>query len=169
MRRELFFLLRPRLACVLLLGFLLTGCGFHLREALSLPFKSIYVGLPEQSELGAALKRQLRAGGTTLAATPAEADAILTVAVDARDKSILSLNAAGRVREFLLRQRFAFRLHNGKGREFLPLSEVQVTRDISYSDTELLAKESEEALLYRDMQNDLVQQVMRRLEAAKAN
>lgn len=161
------FIVRLRSAGILaLLGLLLTACGFQLREAQPLPFKSIHVSLPEQSELGAALRRQLRSSGTVLADTPSSAEAILSVVTNAREKSILSLNAAGRVREFRLRQRFAFRLHDSKGREFMPISEIQITRDISYSDTELLAKDAEEALLYRDMQNDLVQQVMRRLAAA---
>jgi len=31
-----------------------------------------------------------------------------------------------------------------------------------------LSKESEEALLYRDMENDLIQQILRRLAAVKS-
>ncbi len=49
----------------------------------------------------------------------------------------------------------------------LPTSEILVTRDMAYSDAQVLAKEAEEALLYRDMQSDMVQQILRRLVAAK--
>jgi hypothetical protein len=38
---------------------------------------------------------------------------------------------------------------------------------MAFDETQVLAKESEEALLYRDMQADLVQQIMRRLAAVK--
>lgn len=166
MRLEMFSLNRARLAWVLLALFL-AGCGFHLREARPLPFKTLYLGISEQSELGAALRRQILAtGGTVLVDKANEAQAILTVVSEGREKSILSLNSAGRVREFLLRQRFVFRLHDNKGRDFIPQSLVLVSRDISYSDTELLAKGAEEALLYRDMEKDLVEQIMRRLAAA---
>ena len=160
---------KSSLTWLALLGVLfLAGCGFHLREARPLPFKSLYLGISEQSELGAALRREILAtGGTVLVDKPAEAQAILSVASEGKEKSILSLNSAGRVREFLLRQRFVFRLHDNKGRDFIPQSQVLVSRDISYSDTELLAKEAEEALLYRDMEKDLVQQIMRRLAAAQ--
>lgn len=58
-------------------------------------------------------------------------------------------------------------MHDLKGREFIAPTEIVLVRDISFSDERVLAKEQEEALLYRDMQNDMVQQMMRRLAAAK--
>ena len=67
------------------------------------------------------------------------------------------------MREYQLRYRVGFRVHDAKGRDYLPPSEIQLTRDISFNDTQVLAKESEEALLYRDMQSDMVQQILRRL------
>ncbi len=147
---------------------LLTACGFQLRSAQPLPFSSLHIAIAENSELGAALRRNIRAlGSTRLTETPQDAQAILSVAGEVREKNILSLSSAGRVREFQLRYRFAFRVHDLKGREFIPLSEIVLTRDISFSDEKVLAKEQEEQLLYRDMQGDVVQQIMRRLAAAK--
>ena len=49
---------------------------------------------------------------------------------------------------------------------FLPTSEILLTRDMSFNDAQVIAKEAEEAVLYRDMQTDMVQQIMRRLVAA---
>ena len=86
---------------------------------------------------------------------------------EARQKEILSLTAEGRVREFRLLYRVGFRVHDGKGGEFVQPAALQVTRDMTYSDAQLLAKEAEEQLLYRDMQSDMVQQIMRRLATAK--
>jgi LPS-assembly lipoprotein len=71
------------------------------------------------------------------------------------------------VREYTLRYTVSFRVHDGKGGEFLPVNTVQLTRDITFNDSDVLAKETEEQLLYRDMQFDMVQQVMRRLAAAQ--
>ena len=151
-----------------LLALLLTACGFQLRGSQPLPFSSLYIATGEGSEMGAALRRNIRAvGSTQLPATPQEAQAIFTVIGEAREKSILSLSGAGRIREFQLRYRFAYRVHDLKGREFVPPTEIVLVRDISFSDEQVLAKEYEEGLLYRDMQNDMVQQVMRRLAAAK--
>ncbi len=147
---------------------LLSACGFQLRGVHPLPFESLHVAIAENSELGTTLKRHIRAqGGTRLVDNPQEAQAIFSVAGEAREKDILSLSSAGRVREFELRYRFLFRVHDLKGREFIPQSEIVLTRAISFSDEQVLSKEQEEALLYRDMQNDLVQQIMRRLAAVR--
>ena len=155
-----------RALIAILIALLLTACGFQLRGAQPLPFSSLYIA--ENWELGAALKRNIRAlGSTQLAQTPQEAQAVLTSIGEAREKIILSLSATGRVREFQLRYRFAYRVHDLKGREFIPPTEIVLVRDISFSDERVLAKEQEEVLLYRDMQNDMVQQVLRRLAAAK--
>ncbi len=149
-----------------LMALLLAACGFQLRGAQPLPFASLYIA--DNWELGALLRRNIRTlGSTQLATSPQEAQAVLTSIGEAREKNILSLSATGRVREFRLSYRFAFRVHDLKGREFIPPSEIVLVRDISFGDDRVLAKEQEEVLLYRDMQNDMVQQVLRRLAAAK--
>ena len=158
--------LRASITALLVLG--LSACGFQLRGLHRLPFESLYINMPESSELGAALKRSIRASGpTTTPDTREKAQAILEPLGDGREKVILSLNAAGRAREYQLRQRFAFRVVDGKGAELVPPSEINLTREITFSDAQLLAKEQEEVLLYRDMQNDLVQQILRRIAAAR--
>jgi len=58
-------------------------------------------------------------------------------------------------------------VHDGKGAEYVPPSVVQLTRDVTYNDADILAKEAEEQLLFRDMQSDMVQQVLRRLSSAE--
>jgi LPS-assembly lipoprotein len=98
---------------------------------------------------------------------PKKADAILELTGEAREKIILSLSGTGRVSEFRLRYRVSYRVHDGKGNEYVPTSIVQLSRDVTYNDAEILAKEAEEQLLFRDMQNDMVQQVMRRLASAQ--
>ena len=150
-----------------MLALMLAACGFQLRGAQPLPFSSLYV--PADSwEMGALLKRNIRAlNSTQLTETPQEAQAVFTLLGEAREKNILSLSGTGRVREYQLRYRLAFRVHDLKGREFIAPTEIVLVRDISFSDERVLAKEQEEALLYRDMQNDMVQQLMRRMAAAK--
>ena len=84
---------------------------------------------------------------------------------DQREKVVISLNSAGQVREFQLRLRFRFRLRTLGGKELIPETELLLQREINFNESQVLAKESEEALLYRDMQSDIVQQLMRRLAA----
>lgn len=149
-------------------GVLLAGCGFHLRGALAIPFETLHVAVPDHSEFGTNLKRAIRAQGRTkLVDKPADAQAILTPTGEVREKSILSLNSAGRVREFQLRYRYNFRVHDQKGQDLMPPAAVILTRDFSFDDAAVLAKEQEEGLLWRDMENDLVHQILRRLANAK--
>ena len=71
------------------------------------------------------------------------------------------------MREYELIRVFAFQLVNKDNRALLPPSQIVLKRDITYSDSVVLSKESEEQLLWRDMQNDLVQQLLRRLSTAR--
>ncbi|QJE03282.1 hypothetical protein HH212_10325 [Massilia forsythiae] len=163
-------MVRAAVAALLVAGSL-SGCGFQLRGAngtYTLPFKSIYVGLPDNSALGTELRRNLRAGDQVAIADKAEgADAQLVVLSETRGKSILSLNSLGRVREYLLTYTLRFTVRDAKGAELLPATEISLRRNMAFDETQVLAKESEEALLYRDMQADLVQQIIRRLAAIK--
>lgn len=145
----------------------LAGCGFQLRGAADLPFETIHV--PGASGgIALDLKRNIQSGTRTrVVDDPGQAQAVLQFLEETRLKEVLSLTTTGRVREFRLVYRVGFRVHDGKGAEFLPASSINLTRDVTFNDAEILAKESEEALLYRDMQFDMVQQVMRRLEAAR--
>jgi LPS-assembly lipoprotein len=146
----------------------LAGCGFHLRGTADVPFKTIYI---RNAKTGIALdlKRNIEAGTRArVTDDPKTAEAILELSNEARTRIILSLTGAGRVREFRLRYTITFRVHDGKGGEFVPATVMELTRDMTYSDAEILAKESEERLLVRDMQADMVQQIMRRLEQVEA-
>lgn len=147
---------------------LLSACGFHLRGAYSLPFSTLYISLPEITELHAVIKRNVEASTQTRIVTDAkEAQATLQIMSDTQAKNILSLNSAGRVREFQLVRNFTFKVVDAKGAEYLAQSTISLNRDMTFDDAAVLSKEAEEVLLWRDIQNDLVQQLLRRLAAAK--
>jgi len=145
----------------------LGGCGFQLRGSAQLPFSSVYVQIPDYSALGHELKRALRVSNARLADTPAAAETTLIIMSEIREKEILSLGGQGRVREYQLRYRLGYQLTDAKARVITSPTEILIKRDISFNDNEALAKEAEEALLYRDMQTDAVQQLLRRLQATK--
>ena len=164
MRRRLLLSLSPALA--------LGACGFRLRGAPDLAFQTLYVSVAENSSLGNELKRNLSSLGavqliTDVAQKP-KAQAILDVLSETREKNVVGVNASGQVREFQLRVRVNFRLSTPQGVELIPSTELLQQRDISFNESAVLAKEAEEALLYRDMQTDIVQQLMRRLAAVKS-
>lgn len=157
-----------RTLTALLCTLLLAGCGFQLRGAANLPFDTLYVQAPVGSQFAVQFRRVVAAGGgTRIVNDPKAAAATLVLVSELREKSILSLSGGGRVREFQLRYRMSFRLLDNKAVETIPVTEIALTRDFSFNDQETLSKESEEALLFRDMQSDAVQQLVRRLQATK--
>lgn len=144
---------------------LLPGCGFHLRRPPQLGFGSIaLVGFAPRSPLAVELRRQL-ADQVRVLDTPDKADVVLQAVADARERSVVASTAAAQVRELTLRLRFEFRAYTPGGRELIPRTELLLSRDLNYNELNALAKEAEEGELFREMQSDVVSQVLRRLAA----
>ena len=145
----------------------LAACGFQLRKAPDFVFDTIFVGGVPTSPLATELRRNIAASGDVKVVDAARAQVVLDILTDQREKVVVGLNATGQVREFQLRTRLKFRLRTAGGKELIPETELLQQRDISFNETQALAKEGEENLLYRAMQTELVQQLMRRLAAVK--
>jgi LPS-assembly lipoprotein len=147
----------------------LAGCGFKLRGSGSvMPYRTMYISLPETADVRIWMERYITAGGQTRIVDSAkEADAVFQQLQDSRTKTILSVNAQGRVRELRLTLTYRFRVVDAKGRELVAANEISLSRDVTYDDSTVLAKDLEEGLLWRDMNNDLVNQIMRRLSIIK--
>ncbi|MEO6407372.1 MAG: LPS assembly lipoprotein LptE [Burkholderiaceae bacterium] len=148
----------------------LAGCGFALRRPPELRFRTLALrGFVAHSLLAQELRMQIDASQTTLVIdVPAQAQVVFEALADARERSVVASTSAGQVRELQLRARLRFRLLRRDGSELIAPTEIVLTRDMSYSETAALAKEQEEALLYRAMQSDIVAQVLRRLAAVPA-
>ncbi len=152
----------------------LSACGFKLRGAQTFAFESLRMAGSETTPVAVALQRALGVSGVPVfvSSTPASpqnapGQVVLTVLVDQRERVVVGQTAVGQVRELQLRTRFRFRLRTASERQLLDDTELLLERDISFTETAVLAKDAEEALLFRDMQADIVQQVMRRLAAVK--
>ncbi|OSZ71246.1 LPS assembly lipoprotein LptE [Hydrogenophaga sp. IBVHS1] len=151
----------------------LTGCGFALRKAPTFAFQSIRLQGNEGTAVARELREALQANGLqvlTSTTTPATqpAQVVLTVVTDQRERAVVGQTAAGQVRELQLRTRFVFRLRTANEKTLIDDTELLLERDISFTETAVLSKDAEEAMLYRDMQGDIVQQVLRRLAAVKS-
>jgi LPS-assembly lipoprotein len=158
---------RSLLLTSLLGSVLLVGCGFQLRGATQLPFSRIALqGFAPRSPLAEELRRTLSQSAEVVT-SPAQAQVVLQALNDRRERSVVASTTAGQVRELQLRVRLEFRLATPGGRELIPATELLLTRDMSYSETQALAKEYEEVQLVRAMQSDIVSQLMQRLAHVK--
>ena len=147
---------------------MLYACGFQLRGQALIPYETLFIEVTGYSLFANDLERAIRSGSRTrIVNSREESEAVLKVLGESQEKHILSLSSAGRVREFQLRYRVAYRLTDRAGADLGAPGEILLRRDLTYDDTQILSKEAEESLLYRDMRADAVAQMLRRLSVAK--
>jgi LPS-assembly lipoprotein len=149
----------------------LAGCGFELRKPPRYAFETLFSSIPIVSPFGVKLKRSLESSGQVEVITDGRqierAQIIFDQLFELREKVVVGRTSTGAIREFQLRLRYRFRVRSRSGIELIPDTEILLTRDINFNETGALSKESEEALLYKDMENDLVLQLQRRLAAIR--
>ena len=149
----------------------LVGCGFELRKPPRYAFSTLYSSIPIVSPFGIKLKRSLESSGQVeVINDPRQierAEVIFDQLFELREKVVVGRTSTGAIREFQLRLRYRFRVRSKNGIELIPDTEITLNRDINFNETGALSKESEEALLYKDMENDLVLQIQRRLAAIR--
>jgi len=142
---------------------LLSACGFQLKGQQDFAFKRLFIAGAPAQEMSARLKRMIEGGSDTVVVTsPADADATLTLS-EVRGQGVLSLNSAGVVEEYELQNTINYRLTAADGTLLLQPGQIQLNRALTYSTQYSLAKEAESDLLYRDMESDAVDQLIRRL------
>lgn len=157
---------RGRLVAALVLSGGLVACGFRLRGSQELPFDSVFIAAPRNSLASTEVAGAIRSGSSTRVVDDiASAQAVIEIVSETRERDVLSVNAQGRAREFRLRLRVVFRVHDGKGREYLAPTPVATTRDLAMLEEQMLAREYEAEQLYQDMMYDLAQQMLRRMSA----
>ncbi len=140
------------------------GCGFHLRGRVNLPVKTMYVNMPKNNKMAADIRRMLTAGTNVMLVDNAkEAEAILELINSNRQRHELSYNMEGDVREYELTLQLTFRLTDPNGNEFFPPTTFASSRNMYYNDEDYLTRNAEESLLYNEMQQDLISQLLNRI------
>lgn len=157
-----------RRAFLMLLPITLAGCGFQLRRLDGVPFASMHLDAPADSAVSLRIRKALESSGhVRLVGMADQAEAVLKLGQENRSKTILSLSGAGRVTEYRLGYRLTYSVAGKEGRVWIDQDKIELTRDFTYSDSALLAKAAEEQLLYRNMEDDAAQQILRRLRSLK--
>ncbi|HQR61376.1 MAG TPA: LPS assembly lipoprotein LptE [Methylophilaceae bacterium] len=149
---------------VLLCLLALTACGFHMRGAADLSFHTIYIqnGAPG---IMPDLKQIMRSNDVKLLPSPDQAEMLLDLMKETTDKRILSLSGGGKVKEYALTYRVTFRAKEAGSELWGAAQTVEEQRTFSYDDSQLLAKDYEEARILSDMRAEAARKIMRRLSA----
>ena len=157
-----------RVSCVVLACALLAGCGFHLRDQAGLPtaMDQTYLQMDDpRGELARALRVTLTGNGAQITRERDEATAILSVPMNRLTKQVLSVGTNARAREFELIYVVTFELTGADGKTIMPLQRLELRRDYTFDEQQVLGTTGEEALLRRDLRRDMVRLMLLRLEA----
>lgn len=145
----------------------LGGCGFKLRGSADMAFRSIALtGFPPRSPLASELRTVL-ARSLTVEADPAKADVVLQALTDLRTQKVVAFTPSGQVRDIQLRTLLRYRAKTPGERELIPESEIELYRDLTFIEVKALGKEQEALQLYREMQSDIISQLLLRLSAIR--
>lgn len=146
----------------------LTACGFALRSApLDLPVKELQLQIQANSYVGNDLKQYLKQRGVKLNIDPQAKVPRVGITAETKDRSVLTTNSNGRVREYQLKHSLTVQVWDGQGRVWLAPVTFTQSRDLSYDENKVLAKETEELAMYKDMQAELLLAIIRRLEGLR--
>lgn len=146
----------------------LNACGFTMRGSADLPFRTLYNGISPGSVLADEFNRQARiASGTELVANRSRAEAAVEVTQESRAKEAVSFSPSGRPREYLLRYQVTFQVRDASGVALLEPTQISLRRYITTTDVEVLSAQLEEEFLYREMQTDMAQQMLRRISVVR--
>ena len=143
----------------------LAGCGFQLKGVASFRFDSIALTgfeprSPLEKELRAVLERSL-----TIKESQAQAQVVLQALSEQRLRRAVSFTASGQVRDVQFRLIFRYRAQTPAERELIPDSRIELYREMTFIESQALGKQQEADDLFREMQSDIVQQVVLRLSA----
>ena len=153
-------------ALFLVLVLILSGCGFHLRGESTTGLKSIYV--PGASAMAQEIRRTLAGGATRVLPTAEGAEATLQILSENRDKTVNTITGAGRVYEHALTLRVRYQMNvAGRDDPVIAPTETVARRLLTYSEAAPIAKEAEEQLLFKDMQVELADRILRQVAIAK--
>jgi len=149
------------------IALLVAACGFHLQGRQPLPktFEYTYLDTKdEQTDFVQELRKALLASNAKVIRTQGSSGATISVHEDELTEKILSVSARNIPTEYELTYRVQFSVNSGD-KTLIEREEITATRDISFDETQLLAKEREQEILREALARDLVALVMRRLAA----
>ena len=155
-------------AVLALLAVLLAGCGFHMRKEVELPasMKKVHIVIGDPaSPLAKDLAKALPRSGTEVVADAGPDVAIMNISANAFSTDVLSVSGGARANEYSLRYHVEFEVLNAAGTSLLPKQTIELSREFTFDSTQTLGLAAETDLLTQELERDMVQTILRRLEA----
>lgn len=146
----------------------LQGCGWHLRGAQPLPAELQTLHLQttsESSKFSRALNRAFRAMDVNLTDSISDAPHSLSVSNIYNDRRVLSTTSTAKVAEYLLTSTIIYSVSDASGEKLVEPTSISTEESYLYNSDNAISSYEEESLLREEMQNELIQQLIRRYRA----
>ncbi len=148
----------------------LAGCGFQLRGEAIIPdsLKVIYIqGVEMNRDLGRELERSLTRNGVVVVSDYQKDSAILTIVEYKVDRRVLSVGSDAKVNEVELYGFAEFKVSDAEGHILSDQQRVEARRDLQFDQNQVIGTTEEARLLREQLDQQLVQSILRRLAAIK--
>ncbi len=145
----------------------LSACGWRLRGKIDLPYKSLLISGNLTQELRDDLDMLLRVNDIQIVKNVKDAELVLEIISEQNARQILSYNGAGQITSYRIISRIVFRAFDPNGVELMPESDIYLTRDIDFNQSNVQAFDQQVAEFVKTMRIDIVSQLMRRLASIK--
>lgn len=144
---------------------LLDGCGFQLRGALDLSadIAPIYIDKGSSFELARDIRMLLTTNNIETVDKAYKANAVLVLMNENKSNRVLSVDANGRAREYLLNYSVTFSMKIKQSKE--KQDTISLTRSLVFDPDAVLAVTNETEILYKDMRQDASRSILLRLQA----
>jgi len=155
-------------ACTIAFALLLAGCGFHLRREAQMPaaMQRVHIDIADPSSaLARDLAKALARSGVQVVDAGASDVALLKISVNTLATDVLSVGGTARANEYALRHHVEFEVLDAAGTALLPKQTIELSREFTFDATQALGVAAETDLLSRELERDMVQTILRRLEA----
>ncbi len=146
----------------------LCGCGFHLRKEAVLPpgMGTVLVqGADPFSPLGRDLAAALERAGSTVVEKAGNGVAVMNITANQLATDVLSVGGNARANEYSMRYHVEFNVTDDAGKAILDKQVIELSREYTFDAFQAAAVAAEEDLLRKELQREMVQSIMRRLDA----
>jgi len=153
---------------VLLLAITVTSCGWHLRGSGQKVnnISSVHIsGVDKKHDFYRALSRTLEASKVIISDSHTEAQYRIVLTNLRSDRRTATVSSSARVSEYQLTELVDVLIFAADGRQVLPRTTMRTERFFDYDENDVQSKSEESKLLKREMTNDLVNKIIRRLNA----
>ena len=153
----------------LIVGVLVSGCGFHLRGRVPLPESLSVIAVDSgDAELRARMVEALETAGASIVVDKDAAKAVLKLHDIDYQRRVRSIDTRGKVTGYTLVYSLSYTVTNKGGKNLRQSVPIQTERDFNFDSDQVLQKESEERVLREDMLEDIAQRIIRQLSTITA-